>query len=102
MLVKIDGVTVKGLDRKDLMDSTDEKVAKPLLLGQVIGKALTNPADGAGNSVKIYELGQKFYDCKDFEIDSSDADLVKKLIEGSGIVSVLIKGQAKLLLRGED
>lgn len=102
MLVKIKDVTLKGLDRKDVMDSTDEKVAKPLLMGQIIGRALTNPPDGQGDSVRVMELGQKFYDCEDFEITTSDADLVKKLIEASGNVSVLVKGQTKLLLRGQD
>lgn len=97
-MIKINGVIAKDIDGNNLKD----KDGSDLLLGKAVSRGITNPADGGGDSMRVYEMAQKINQCEDFEMSTSDNDFLKKVIEASPFLSVAIKGQMKLILTKES
>jgi len=64
-------------------------------LGQIIANAIVSQTEG--QSVKLFEIALQL-NKGEFQLDSADYDLLKKSIESSKFLSVLVKGQALKIL----
>lgn len=71
-------------------------------LGKVFGNMLFGSADGGGNSLKVYEIACKLHNEEEFELDRSDCDLLKRLVENSQTLPIISKGQILMFLRDLD
>lgn len=78
---------LKDLSGNDIFEKKDVKFT--------IGKALGNiVVDGReGGKMKLYTLGTKLYSGKKVEVDESDLEMIKRIVETSESYNALILGQ---------
>lgn len=77
---------LKGLDGKELEIKVGEALSNIILQAE------------SGGKMKLYILGQKFYNDKTIELDDADIALTKSAIESSKVYNALVTGQLLLLL----
>lgn len=65
---------------------------KPITIGQQISNLLLTEKTGFDVS-KAYNLGIRFYNEKEIELDIPDLDKIKEAITNSQFITVLVKGR---------
>jgi hypothetical protein len=91
-------VSLKDLLGKEISTSAEDKA--PFFVGQAIANILLAPRQGERklDALKSWELAQKFYNNKEVEIDTSDFQKVKEMVETDKNYSMLIIGQLMEIL----
>jgi hypothetical protein len=65
-------------------------------MGQMLAEALS--ASNKGNSIKLYNWSLKFYNKEEVEMDDTDFDVLKGLIESNEGLNNLFKAQLTIEL----
>lgn len=73
---------------------------KGLTMGQMLAEALS--ASNKGNSIKLYNWALKFYNKEEVEMDDTDFDVLKGLIESSEALNNLFKAQLSIVLNDKS
>lgn len=60
-------------------------------MGKVLAQALS--MGNKGNSIKLYDWSLKFFNKQEVEMDDTDFEVLKGLIESSDMLNVLCKAQ---------
>ena len=83
------------INTKTKLKNVDGKELE-LTIGEAISNILVSAEEGG--KMKLWILGQKFYNDKSVELDASDVDLVKSSIDKTKIYKVLVTGQLLVLI----
>lgn len=91
VLLDLSGKKVEGIDET---------------LGQIIGSALANYTDTEKlktrninvESLKLYEWAKVLYANKELQLDSTDFDNFKNIVEATSQLSPLVRGQIREIL----
>lgn len=73
----------------DLDEKPIKENGKPTMLGELLARALVNNA--TGNPVKCFDWAMAAHHGKPLELDRSDIDTLKKLVEDSLFITNLAK-----------
>ncbi len=64
---------------------------KGLTMGQLLAEALSQ--SNKGNSIKLYNWALKFYNKESLEIDDTDFEVLKSIVDTTEVINNLFKAQ---------